>query len=296
MLTSREATSEIRPGLGTAIRRPNLIGEIIIVIILVKVYDYLRGVLALHEVVAFQHARDILSLERSLHLNVEWGANHWIVGHAGAANFSVYWYEFTHVGGTLAALAFCYMLFPAVYRPARNALIWINLLGMLVFYVYPVAPPRLLPHAGFIDLVAWAGFDTTHYGPIKEAQFGAMPSLHMAWALWTGLVLWVMLRRFRRWRWAAFVYPALTAGAVIVTGNHYILDVVAGIVLTMIAMAVTGFFAHRHKPDKMVMERVPQPRAASAYLTGRPEGTAPRAETLPAHEVERCDGRHGEPQ
>lgn len=246
MPTSRTAT--IKPpthGHRPTRRRPNLIGEVIIAFILVEVYDYLRGVLALHEQEAFSHARDILTVEGWLHLDFEWGLNHWIVQYAGLANFSVYWYEFTHVGGTLAALAFCYMLFPAVYRSARNALIGINVVGMLIFYMLPVAPPRLLPHAGYVDLVEWAGFDTTHYGPVKEAQFGAMPSLHMAWALWVGLVLWVMLRRFR-WRLVAFVYPLLTAAAVVVTGNHYVLDVFAGVVLAVAALAVTGFFAHRH--------------------------------------------------
>ena len=86
-----------------------------------------------------------------------------------------------------------------------------------------VAPPRLLPGAGFVDSVAAAGFGSSH-GVSHADLYGALPSLHLAWATWvavTGLTL--TRRRLPRLLLAA--YPILTAIVVIGTANHYVLDV-----------------------------------------------------------------------
>ena len=61
-------------------------------------------------------------------------------------------------------------------------LVWINGLGMAVFLVLPVMPPRLLPGTSYLDQVAAAGFGSDHGGPVTADQYAAMPSLHIAWA------------------------------------------------------------------------------------------------------------------
>ena len=62
------------------------------------------------------------------------------------------YYQLAHLTVTLVVLCLVYIRRPAVYRAARNALILINVIGLVVFWLYPVAPPRLLPGSGFIDV------------------------------------------------------------------------------------------------------------------------------------------------
>ena len=80
-----------------------------------------------------------------------------------------------------------------IYRPLRNALVLVNVLAFIVFWFYPVAPPRMLK--GFTDVVASTGaFGSWHTGALASDanQLAAMPSLHMAWAAWCTLAVWQM--------------------------------------------------------------------------------------------------------
>nr|WP_241756414.1 phosphatase PAP2 family protein [Actinomadura sp. RB99] len=220
-------------------RRPWLVGELLIVLVLLKVYDYVRSLADARHGAALAHGRDVLAVERDLHLDVELGLNRWLTGHHGMAWASVEWYQRAHIGVTLTVLAWCYIAGPDLYRPARNALVLTNLAGMTVFFVLPVMPPRLLPGAGFADSVALAGFGTTHGGPVPADQYAAMPSLHLAWATWVVAVAVALLRRHRA-RWLAALYPVTTAFVVMATANHFLLDVLAGMAVTAAAVLATG--------------------------------------------------------
>jgi hypothetical protein len=220
--------------------RPFILGELLVVFLLLQVYDFVKSLEAVRAHASLVHARDVLAIERDLHVDFEWSLNHWLAQHHTLDTLLVWWYQYSHITGTMVVLACCYLFFPVMYRSARNTLVVTNVVGMAVFVVLPVMPPRLLPHAGFIDSVALAGYGTDHGGPVEPAQFAAMPSLHLAWAMWVGVLLFAMLKGVRH-RGLAFVYPAITTLAVITTGNHYVLDVVAGIALAVIALAVCGF-------------------------------------------------------
>ena len=97
----------------------------------------------------------------------------------------------------------------------------VNVLAFIVFWFYPVAPPRMLK--GFTDVVASTGaFGSWHTGALASQanQLAAMPSLHIAWAAWCTLALWRISTR--RWvRVLAVLYPCMTALAVLSTGNHF---------------------------------------------------------------------------
>jgi membrane-associated phospholipid phosphatase len=147
----------------------------------------------------------------------------------------------------MAVLTCCYLWFPQFYRAARNSLVLTNVVGMTVFVLLPVMPPRLLPEGGFIDSVADAGFGHNHGGPIEPAQFAAMPSLHLAWATWVAVVAFFMLRG-KPYRVLVFIYPVLTTVAVVSTANHYVMDAVAGAALAVSALAVCGFYRRVRSP------------------------------------------------
>lgn len=220
-------------------KRPFLGGELLIVFVLLEVYGELRKLADTRYATALSHAQDILRFERFLHLDVELGMNRWLTEHRLPERIASEWYQHTHTWFTIAILLWCYLSGSSIYRPARNSLILINLVGLAIFFAVPVMPPRLIPDAGYIDTVADAGYGVTHSDPItmSPAQYAAMPSLHMAWSLWVMIVAFLLLRRYRV-KWLTIIHPAMTGIVIMATANHYLMDVVAGA-----AVAVASFVA-----------------------------------------------------
>ena len=221
--------------------RPPLPGELVLVAALLVLYDRLRSVAGVRPSVAVAHGWDILDVEGAVHLRLEGALNAWLTGQGVLRTLAVDYYQFLHLGVAMAVLAVCYLRRPDVYRPARNALVLTNVVGLAAFAAYPAAPPRLLPHAGFVDSVAAAGFGVGH-GPILADQYGAMPSLHLAWATWVAVTGFALARRWLL-RSLFLAHPVLTAIAVVSTGNHYLLDVAGGIVLGLVAAWASGLLA-----------------------------------------------------
>jgi hypothetical protein len=221
-------------------RRPNVLGELIIVVVLVKVYDLIRSLAAVREAPARRHGSAVLAIERALSIDWELAANRWLTARPPLEMLAVYWYQFAHISVTLAVLVWCYAARPDLYRRMRNALVITNVVGMTVYFLLPVMPPRLLPGTGYVDTVADAGFGTTHGGPVPADQYAAMPSLHLAWALWTGFVAAALVapRLGTLGRRLCYLYPLTTAVVVVATANHFVLDVVAGVTVGAGALAV----------------------------------------------------------
>lgn len=239
MTTERLLTAPPPPPAPTVPARPPLGIELLVVLALVRVYDWIRTLPAERRGRALDNAQHIWSLERWLGLDWEQAANSWLTRHQAIQFLAAGWYQLTHLSVTLTILAWCYWRRPDIYRPARNALVGINLVGLGVFAVLPVMPPRLLPTGEFVDSVAAAGLGTAPAGPITPDQYGAMPSLHLAWATWALVVALVLAgRSASRWLWLA--YPTTTGVVVILTANHFILDVFAGVGVAIAALSGAG--------------------------------------------------------
>jgi hypothetical protein len=203
------------------------------------VYDLITNLAPLRAHAALVHGQDLLSLERTLHLNLELTLNRWLAAHHTLGLVLSDYYDNAHFVVTLGVLGWLWFRRPDVYRPLRNALVAINVIGFAVFWLYPVAPPRLLAGVGFSDVVASThAFGSWHAGSLASAanQFAAMPSLHVAWALWSVIALWRVSAR----RWAralVALHPPLTMFVVFATGNHYVLDVFAGALTCAVSVA-----------------------------------------------------------
>ncbi|MCU1587593.1 MAG: hypothetical protein JWN31_1086 [Frankiales bacterium] len=199
------------------------------VIALLFVYDFVAGLAKVRAPEAYAHGRSLLTPG-----HFELSANHWMAGIAWLQDPAAYYYDLAHIDVTLGVFLLCFFLRPQVYRVARTALVLINLAALAVFWVYPVAPPRLLPGGGFVDLVAdsgtWGAWEAGGAVADRANEFGSMPSLHLAWATWVALTVWQMTGN--RWlRAAACLHVAVTTAVVILTGNHYLIDVLAGAAL-----------------------------------------------------------------
>lgn len=235
-------------------RRPHWAGELVVVALLLVVYDQVAGLARVHAESAVAHGRDLLALSP---FGLEKAADLWLAGvrwlHAPAA----YYYDLAHIDVTVVVLLTAYALRPAVYRRARTALLVVNAVGLLTFFVFPVAPPRLLPGAGFVDIVAgsgtWGAWEAGGGIADHANELASMPSLHTAWAVWVALTITAMTTR-RSLRALGWTHVALTVVVVVVTGNHYVADVLAGAATLAVAWAVAPQLAVRRTPSLRVAE------------------------------------------
>jgi hypothetical protein len=209
--------------------------ELILVAVLYTAYEFTRG---LHQGgldTALANGRVILHWEQVAHLDPEHFLNQTLDHMTWLAVLSSYFYSTMHYLVTPAVLIWMYRRHSEHYRFARTALAFATISALVGFYLVPTAPPRLLSGSGIEDTLEdvsrwgwWSGDGSVPRGlGGLSNQFAAMPSLHVGWALWSGVLL--ALYASRRWvRVVGALYPVVTSLVVMATGNHYLLDVVAG--------------------------------------------------------------------
>jgi hypothetical protein len=126
------------------------------------------------------------------------------------------------------------------YTVARDALLASGAIALIVYNLFPVAPPRLLPpEYGFVDTLEQ--FSNVSYQAQSTAPFvnpyAAVPSLHYGWAVLIGAVLFWTTKN--RWvRGFAVMLPVLQLTAILFTANHYITDAMAGLVVALMGLLV----------------------------------------------------------
>jgi membrane-associated phospholipid phosphatase len=149
-----------------------------------------------------------------------------------------YWHsQFTVLG---LVLLFVYLRRNWAFVRLRNTLLLANLIGLVGFVLMPTAPPRMFPELGFVDTLS--GFGINHDSAIVRNDanpYAAMPSLHAADALIVGVGLFLVVRS--RWRFLWLLWPMWVWFSVIATGNHFWLDILAGIVVAAVAGAVVNY-------------------------------------------------------
>jgi membrane-associated phospholipid phosphatase len=203
------------------------------------IYQVARGA-ADHSVSrAFANGEWIIDFQRSLHAMLELTLQRAVEGSGFLiqATSLTYWLsQFAVVG-----IALSYVYFQAHDRFARfrNTLIIGNLIGLVGYVLLPTAPPRMFPDAGFTDTLA-AHSTVNHsstFVAFSSNPYAAMPSLHALDALIVSVVMATVVRR----RWAKVLWLAWAPWvwfAVMATGNHFWLDIAAGILVAGVAGAV----------------------------------------------------------
>ena len=216
---------------------------------------------------AFHHGEAIIQLQRNIGLYFEDRLQQWYLDLPldGLIRFWNVYYGVLHFVVAAFALVWLFRKAPENYRVWRNTLAFTTLLALIGFATFSLMPPRLMDDPGiyggcqvytdatpdeletrgvatagdppcdefgFVDTVAvyggWASFGSEEMAAVSN-QYAAMPSMHIGWSTWCALVLAPLLRR--RWlRWLAIAYPMLTLFCIIVTGNHYWIDGVGGLV------------------------------------------------------------------
>jgi hypothetical protein len=186
---------------------------------------------------AVDHGVAILRLEKTLHLDAEHPLNRLFTHQAWLGVPADFWYASLHYLVTPLILVWLFRSRTAAYRGARTWLMTSTFMGLIGFTLLPTCPPRLLDAGhGFVDTMArystygwWGGQASAPRGlGGMTNQYAAMPSLHVGWALWCGVMLW-RHGGTRLAKAAGVAYPLLTAVVVMGTANHYFLDAAAGV-------------------------------------------------------------------
>jgi hypothetical protein len=200
----------------------------------------IAGGLALTRVAgAFHRAHSIMSLEKWLPLPSELTVQHWVLPHPDLVRGMNTFYLYVHINSITIFLIWLFVRHRDRYPWTRNALVLVTG-SCLLIQMIPVAPPRMLPDAGFVDTAILYG--QSIYGPFGSGiadQLSAMPSVHVAWSL---LIAFVVVKvSTSRWRWLILAHPVVTITVVVATANHWWLDgIVAAGLLALAFLAATA--------------------------------------------------------
>lgn len=212
-------------------------GEALVAVVFYLLYDAVQALTQGDAPAATAHSLDIVHAERWLHIFAEPDVNRWATHHHWISLLAGYDYGIAHVLVTAAVLAFLWWRHPRVEVALRNAVVGLSLVALLVYWLYPVSPPRFVV-PGLTDTLTHndiLGARHSYKGFVN--LYAAMPSLHVAWAIWCAAALVLVLRS--RWRHLAWLYPCATTFVVVSTANHYFLDAVAGAVFAAAALALS---------------------------------------------------------
>ena len=223
-------------------------------------FSWLHNLAGTDVVLATANAHALQSVERSLHLNIEVSANHWLAQHQVLTGGAVLIYRLYYLP-LAVVLLWVLLRHDEVYPAVRRTLIVTSLLSLLVFWMLPMSPPRFAV-AGILDIVA--EHDPVAGGASRDLTNGqnhvsAMPSLHVGWSALCAYAAWLALRRrYPRLALLVWLFPMVMFAVVITTGNHYILDVAGSVVLLTISIAAAAVWDRcRRAPDVRSRTRTP---------------------------------------
>ena len=214
-----------------------LLRQVATITIAAFLYFFVRGLVDGREDDAVRDATWLIDLEQRLGIFWEPTLQSWAldVGPVGTvANWVYIWGHWPVIAATLVWLVVRHR---EAYARYRNALLLSGAIGLVIFTLYPMAPPRFMDAHGFVDTI------TLHsrayrvlQPPSLVNQYAAMPSLHCGWDLLMGIA--IARHAHRRLRWIGYVLPAAMVASVVLTANHYVLDAVAGMTLVVASLRI----------------------------------------------------------
>ncbi|MEU5577710.1 phosphatase PAP2 family protein [Streptomyces huasconensis] len=222
-------------------RRPRLWFEILLIAVSYWTYSLIRNAVPEQKAQALRNADWIWRVEQDLGIAVERGVNHAVDSVTWLIVGMNYYYATLHFVVTLGVLVWLFRCHPGRYAATRLVLFATTAVALVGYYLYPLAPPRLMNGTTFIDTVlvhhTWGSMAS---GDLKNMsnQYAAMPSMHIGWSLWCGLTIFALASV----PWAkvlGLLYPATTLVVIVATANHFWLDAVGGLLCLAFGLTVT---------------------------------------------------------
>lgn len=247
------------------------------ILLLYVVYTLIRWALADRgPVFGAKNATSLLNIETATHLDWEHGIQSYGLHHDWLVRAANWYYVAGFLPVLIAAAVLAAWRAPAAFSRIRNVFAVSLCLALAGFAFFPVAPPRLLGiDHGFTDTLMTYG--PRYYGdahgsslfngfgrlPSMVNVYAAMPSMHVAWSAVAGAMLAVVIAR--RWAWSlAVIHPLLMALTVVVTGNHYVLDVIGGLIALGLAIVAVKAWSALQSAQVQVQPAQPRQRLCGA--------------------------------
>lgn len=207
-------------------------------------YTLVRGLTDDRVNLAFANAERLISFERGIGIFVEPRLQSWAVASDVIVNLAnaVYILYWPIIIGTLLWLL---ARRSGAYPFYRNALLASGGIALVVFALFPLAPPRFLPEHGFVDTIAAHsdGYREFNASALVN-EYAAMPSLHFGWVLLSGIAIYRLVDH-RLARVVAIALPILMLSAIVLTGNHYLMDAVVGGGVVLAGLGVAHLLGRR---------------------------------------------------
>jgi hypothetical protein len=197
--------------------------------------------------VAFVHARDVVSVEKSIGIFTELDVQHWALARPWVLDVANLTYFHAHFAVTTCFMFWLYLRRNHHYYFVRNIVFSAMALALIGYVLFPTAPPRMLTDLGFIDTLektADVNFNTGAVSLLSN-PFAAVPSVHTCFSLIIGTSCFFLVRRPAiRLLW--LLYPCLIVFSIVATGNHFWLDAILGALLAGVALGVAWTIERFH--------------------------------------------------
>ena len=219
-------------------------GQTLVVLLAVYVYFRVRNLTEGSRELALEHAHDVVELEKALGIYVEPQLQEPFITSPTLGKVADSVYIYGHWPVIVIVMIWTAWRHRAVFLRLRDGMLISGFLGMFVFATYPLAPPRLTG-LGLVDTVTQR---TESYRILQPPQFtnqyAAMPSLHAGWDLLVGIAI-VSASSVLAVKVIGYLLPVLMGISVVVTANHFVLDVVAGVSLALLGHAIAAWPARQ---------------------------------------------------
>ena len=218
--------------------------ELALIIGTLPLYYLVRGITnhGTHVNEAVARGVHIIHIEQSLHIFWEARMQGWILSSSFLTTFFNGFYLYGHLPIIGSLAIWMYFWHRPQYLMMRNAFLLSGAIALIFFVNWPTAPPRMLGdfgyHFGFVDTI----LDQYHTGrPDTPSwfvnEYAAFPSMHIGWNMLVGISIWLATKN---WFMRAFavIMPVLMAMTIILTANHYFLDVIGGVTVMLVGLGI----------------------------------------------------------
>lgn len=201
-------------------------------------YEVVRSISSDRSLAAFENAEVLVRAERALGIFVELNVQVAVLSWEGLGDLLSLWYFWGHFPLIIAFAIWAFARHRPDYLWARNAIFASGAIALVIYLTFPVAPPRLLPGAGFVDTLREV-FALQYEDSSLVNQFAAVPSMHQGFAIIVGVTLYRILGG-RKGIAVMIVLPTLMFISIVATGNHWFLDAVFGAIVVAIGIAIAS--------------------------------------------------------
>ena len=236
----------------------DLVRQFVLFLVVYQGYQLVRGIADGRQAVAMANGAHVIHLERSLGAFFEPGFQQAFISHQWLIEAANWMYFNSHFVVTISFLAWLYLFRNENFNFVRNMFMVAMVLALMGYTLFPTAPPRMFPGAGFTDTIhVFTNMNQdSSFASVLVNPYAAVPSMHIAFSLMIAIPAMNLVRSvWARALWSG--YPLVVFFVIVVTANHFWFDAAAGAAVACLA-AVTAHQLARLRPDAWSWREAPE--------------------------------------